>query len=152
MLNQDNSSLEQQVKTYLNADPFLRSADITVSADEGKITLEGVVDSEDERRKAGESVRSVAGVKSIDNQLRLRGQGSQSVGEYFDDAKITLAVKSKLMGESGLSSMHIHVETKDGIVELSGDVKNHEQISTAETIARQTDGVKKVVNRLIMAS
>lgn len=150
MQYQNDKDLAQKAETALASHPYLKSADISVHVDEGEVTLDGVVDSKDELDKANESVRSIPGVKSINNQLRLRGQGSQSIGEYLDDTMITAAVKAKLVGEKGLSSLKIHVTTNDGIVELSGEVDTQEHYRLAADTARNSEGVTQVMNKLTL--
>lgn len=145
-----NQSLENRVETALSANPDLRGADIKADYDEGHVTLKGIVETPVQRERALEVVRALAGVVSVTNELRLRGHGSQSVGEYMDDAMITAAVKAKLLGEKGLSSMKIHVETKDGIVVLSGDIDAAEHSRAAQLVASKVEGVVEVRNQLVI--
>lgn len=63
-----------------------------------------------------------------------------------DDSAITTKVKSKLAVDSQTSAIKIGVETKDGLVTLSGTVPTATEKNEAEKIARNTDGVKRVVN------
>ena len=83
------------------------------------------------------------------DRLRIDDDDAQSVGEYVDDALITAAVKGNLISEAGIKSLFISVETNQGVVTLSGDVKKPEQIPLAEYTAKMTKGVKRVDNRLI---
>ncbi len=146
----NRQSLEDRVESALSMAPELRGADIKADNDEGRITLKGIVDTPLQRERAPELARTLAGVSSVVNELRLRGEGSQSMGEYVDDAMITAGVKGKLLGEKGLSSLKIHVETKDGIVVLSGDVDTLDHAKTAERIALKADGVVEVRNQLVL--
>lgn len=72
----------------------------------------------------------------------------QTVGEYFDDATITTAVKGNILAEKGLSSFEISVKTTDGIVALTGATSSAESSELAGRVAKQTDGVRRVVNNL----
>ena len=74
----------------------------------------------------------------------------QTTGEYIDDSLITAAVKANILEEEGLSSLQIKVKTKDGVVTLSGKIDTAEHVKLAERVAAQTNGVKKVVNRLMV--
>lgn len=144
----DNMSLTDQVKSALRADLQLRDTDIDVKNDEGHITLKGVVDSPAQRQRVESMVRTMAGVTMVTNELRIRGQGSQSAGEYIDDAMITTSVKTRLLGEKGIASLKIHVETKDGIVMLTGSADTREHALLAERTAKMADGVVEVRNQL----
>lgn len=146
----DSKTLAKQVEDAIKADPQLRSADIDVKVDEGEVTLRGVVDNLAQQQRVLETVRAMPTVKFVENDLRIRGEGSQSAGEYFDDSMITASVKTKLLGEKGLSSLKIHVETKDGIVQLTGSTDTVAHSNLAESVAKTADGVKAVKNGLII--
>jgi osmotically-inducible protein OsmY len=64
----------------------------------------------------------------------------------LDDAGIAAKVKGKLAEDSQTSAIKIGVSTTDGVVTLSGTVPTGTEKTRAEQIARQTDGVKKVVD------
>ncbi|SBV91101.1 conserved exported hypothetical protein [uncultured delta proteobacterium] len=81
---------------------------------------------------------------------KATSEATQAVGEYVDDAAITAAVKSKFLAQKGLDSMDISVTTSDGVVLLSGGVEHEAQISLAERVAKEVNGVKKIVNNLIV--
>lgn len=72
------------------------------------------------------------------------GCNSQGV----DDTAITAKVKGKLAADSETSAMKISVETKDGVVTLTGTVDKDTEKNKAEQLARNTDGVKRVANNL----
>jgi hypothetical protein len=65
-----------------------------------------------------------------------------------DDGKITSDVQSKFSQDSGLSSKQLTVDSKDGIVSLSGTVDNQAQRDVAVRQATSVPGVKVVVNNL----
>lgn len=68
---------------------------------------------------------------------------------FVKDSAITTKIKSKLAAEHITSLGHIHVDTdKDGVVWLSGTARTQEAIDRAMSIARDTDGVRDVHNRL----
>ena len=69
-------------------------------------------------------------------------------GEALSDAAITSEVKTKFLAEPGVSGLNINVDTNNGVVTLSGNVKNKAEADKAMTIARDSKGVKRVVNKL----
>lgn len=75
---------------------------------------------------------------------------TQTAGEYFDDSVITTAVKSKILGEKGLSSLSINVVTKDGVVTLSGKIDTVAHSDLAVRVAKKVNGVTGVVNNLLV--
>lgn len=72
----------------------------------------------------------------------------QSIAGATANARITAAIKTKLIGEPGLSAFNINVDTTDGLVTLSGKVESHDQVARAVKLALETDGVHKVVSTL----
>lgn len=65
-----------------------------------------------------------------------------------DDTLITTKVKTALISETGIDSTKISVETDNGKVMLSGDVKSPDQRQRAEGLARKVTGVKEVDNKI----
>lgn len=72
----------------------------------------------------------------------IAGCSTQAV----NDSTLTAKVKSKLAADSETSATKISVETKDGVVTLSGTVPTGTEKTKAEQIARNTEGVKRVAN------
>ena len=67
---------------------------------------------------------------------------------YVTDAAITTAIKAKYLAEKDLDSMDIKVKTVHGVVTLRWQVMRPSQVGLAEKIARETDGARRVVNKL----
>jgi hyperosmotically inducible protein len=87
---------------------------------------------EDAAQKAGEKTKDAA-VKSKD---------------VTADASITAAVKTKLLGDTKVGGLKIDVDTKDNVVTLTGNVKSAAERDEAIRLAKNTTGVKSVVNKL----
>ena len=66
------------------------------------------------------------------------------------DGAITSKIKSKYLVEKNFKSFDVSVETKDGIVVLSGFVDNQATKSRAGQIAAGVKGVKSVSNGLVV--
>jgi hyperosmotically inducible periplasmic protein len=77
--------------------------------------------------------------------------GDKSAGATVDDAAITSKVKAKFVADSTVKAMDIHVNTYEGIVQLSGFANNRDEAARAEQIARETAGVKSVKNDIRLA-
>lgn len=73
---------------------------------------------------------------------------SAGPGNFIEDSGITAAIKAKFLKEASLNSLHLHVDTLDGEVTLSGVVSTPEQKQIAIDLARETRGVKKVIVKL----
>lgn len=70
----------------------------------------------------------------------------------MDDAGITAKVSAGLAKDSELSAIKIDVDTRNGIVTLTGPVKSASASERAETIARGVQGVNSVVNKLTVSA
>ena len=77
---------------------------------------------------------------------------AEKTGEVVTDAAITSAVKTKFLAESGVPGTTINVDTNNHVVTLTGTVKSKAEAQKAVTIARDTKGVKRVVNHLKVAA
>lgn len=73
-----------------------------------------------------------------------------STGEYVDDSVITTKVKSLLASDDFLKSFQISVETRKGVVQLSGFVDSQDAVNKAVQIAKSVGGVRSVKNSLIL--
>lgn len=69
-----------------------------------------------------------------------------------DDAKITSDVQSRFSQDSGLSTKQLGVQSANGVVTLSGTVDNAAQRDAASRQAAAVDGVKEVVNNLLVGA
>jgi osmotically-inducible protein OsmY len=74
----------------------------------------------------------------------------ESTGEYIDDSVITTKIKTKLATDDFLKSFQIGVESRKGIVQLSGFVNSQDAVDKAGKIASGVEGVKSVKNNLIV--
>ena len=87
------------------------------------------------------SIAAVAGIMGCASTAKTEG-----TGEYVDDTVITAKVKSAILGQPGLKSAEINVETFKGIVQLSGFVTSQDSVNLAMTTARGVKGVSSVKN------
>ena len=77
MNKQNNDQIISKVKEALTKSAEqIKGADIFVSAEGGRVTLKGVVDSNRERDKAVEIAKSVEGVTSVDEEFRIMADQS----------------------------------------------------------------------------
>lgn len=93
-------------------------------------------DVKDELARTGQVVR------------RKAKEAGQAIADATADARITGAIKSKLIANRDLSALSISVNTTAGVVTLSGTVPTTEDLSKAMLLAMETDGVKEVVSTL----
>jgi hyperosmotically inducible periplasmic protein len=89
--------------------------------------------------KAGAAV-ATAGEKA--------GDAAGKAVDATADAALTAKVKTKFLADNSIAGLKIDVNTKDNVVTLSGTVASAAEKRRAVEVARATEGVKKVVDRL----
>lgn len=97
-------------------------------------------------REAAREGREKAG----EGAARAR-EGADRAGDAMPDmgdVAITTQVKSKLLGDTNTPGLKIDVDTKDGVVTLTGTVPSAAEKQRAVELAKATDGVKSVVDRI----
>lgn len=87
----------------------------------------------------------VEGAKAVGHKTK---EGVSKTGEVITDGWITTRVHQRFVGEGLLKNSDINVETDKHVVTLKGTVTNAAGRRRARTIAIQTEGVRRVVNRL----
>ncbi|CAM3641851.1 MULTISPECIES: molecular chaperone OsmY [Rahnella] len=146
-----DSAITAKVKSALVDDKAIKSSDISVTTNAGVVTLSGFVGSQAEAEQAVAAATKVEGVKSVSDKLHTKDSKDQSVKGYAGDSATTASVKAKLLADDIVPSRNVKVETTDGVVQLSGAVKDQAQSDRAESVAKTVDGVKSVKNDLKVA-
>jgi len=142
-----DAEITSKVKAKLAADPELHNLmSVDVDTNERVVRLSGRVETDEQSREAEKLAAQTDGVIDVDNDLAI-GQ-SRTFGQSVDDSVITTKVKSKLAADGDINPFNIDVDTRNGIVTLTGRVNNTTEKKEAEQIAIGTDGVQKVENRL----
>ena len=81
-----------------------------------------------------------------DDVISAKREGN--IADATADARMTAAIKGKLVATRDLSALSISVNTTGGVVTLSGTVPAPEDISKAMLLAMDTDGVTEVISTL----
>ncbi|WP_421081484.1 molecular chaperone OsmY [Serratia fonticola] len=144
----DDSGITAKVKSALVDEKAIKSTDISVKTEKGVVTLSGFVATQAQAEQAVSVAGRVEGVKSVSDKLHVKDQATQSVKSYAGDTATTSELKAKLLADDIVPSRNVKVETTDGVVQLSGEVKTQAQSDRAESIAKAIDGVKSVKNDL----
>ena len=143
----DDSVVTSSIKSALLAEPNIKSFDFKVETRKGEVMLSGFVDNQAQLELATSLVRAVPGVKSIQNNVGIKGAAT-TVGNKVDDGIVTTKVKAALLGDAHGNSLAIAVVTRQGEVQLSGFVDNQAQIDRAVEVARGIEGVSRVSNEM----
>jgi osmotically-inducible protein OsmY len=128
-------------KTYLKDDS------IKTESKDGVVTLTGTVAEASHKSLAQDTVASLPGVKSVDNQLLVSGKQPAE----HSDMWISLKVKSALLFHRNVSATGTTVYVKNGIVTLQGEVSSLAEKELTTEYAKDVDNVKQVKNEMTIA-
>lgn len=131
------------------------SAKTQVFVTNGIVTLYGTASSQAEKDLTTEYARDVEGVKDVKNEMTVAtavattpAPDTQTLSEKIDDASITAQVKGALLLHRSTSALRTRVETRDGIVTLSGEAGSQAEKDLVTKLTRDVDGVKEVRNEM----
>ena len=128
-------------KTYLTEDS------IKIKAKEGAVTLTGSVAEASHKSLAEDTVESLPGVKSVDNQLKVKGGNHTEQSDGWVGTK----VKTTLLFHRNVRATKTDVNVKDGIVTLTGEASSMAQKELTTEYAQDVEGVKSVKNEMTVA-
>ena len=77
-------------------------------------------------------------------------RGQSTVGAYVDDKAIATSVKAKLVADKTVDAAAVNVDSLNGTVQLSGFAKSSAEKNQAGYIARNTSGVREVINNMVV--
>jgi hyperosmotically inducible periplasmic protein len=109
--------------------------------------------------EAGEAARGAADTIAgmVDNE-RVRQTGSQIAGQMakgaeragaaLEEARVTAKIKSKMALDDTLDASRINVDTSGTTVTVAGSVATRAQYERALQLARETQGVARVIDKL----
>jgi osmotically-inducible protein OsmY len=129
-------------KTYLKKDS------IKIESRNGVVTLTGTVWDPSDKSLAQDTVESLPGVKSVDNQLQISGTQPAE----HSDAWICAKVKTTLLFHRHVSGTGTTVYVKDGVVTLQGEANSLAQKELTSEYARDIDHVRDVRNEMTVAN
>jgi hyperosmotically inducible protein len=158
---QSDPGITTAVKAKLAADDAVKAYQIDVDTSDRVVTLTGTVDRTAAKEQAVTLARQTEGVRDVVDQITVSpqatpatgardraGETADRAGEVTTDASITTVVKSKFLADTTTSGLKIDVDTKGGVVSLEGTVASKAEANRAVSLARETNGVKRVINNL----
>jgi osmotically-inducible protein OsmY len=151
--------LMTKVKTTLLFHRSVSGIKTEVDVKDGIVTLRGEVDNQAQKDLTTEYAKDIEGVKDVKNEMTVakisketkeikETKETRTTGDKIDDASITALVKTTLLYHRSTSGLHTKVETKNGVVTLSGKAKNAAERDLATKLARDVNGVEDVNNKM----
>lgn len=139
---EDSAKASYVFKTYLKDDA------VKTVSDDGAVTLTGSVAYGFHKGLAQDTVAGLPGVKSVDNQLVVKGENPTENSDLW----LTQQVKSTLLFHRSVNSIATEVSTKNGVVLLGGEASSIAQKELTAEYAADVEGVKSVRNEMTVAT
>jgi osmotically-inducible protein OsmY len=137
-----DGDIADAVQRALQSHPMVPSAHLRVTAADGWIVLNGVVDWESQKRAAEDAVLLLTGVRGVENRIAVR----DPVGP--DPARLKRRVIHALVQRAEMDANGIEVDVVDGLVVLRGNVRGSADRHEIEQVAWSTPGTTFVENRI----
>ena len=138
-----DSAIAGAVANALEWDSAIPDGAVKATVRNGWVTLTGTVAWEYQRSEAERAARNLNGVRGISNAVLI--EPVASVGDI--KANIERAFKRS----AEIDAARVNVETRDGVVILSGTVHSLFERDEAARVAWAAPGVTKVDDRLVVA-
>lgn len=155
----EEALLEAKIKVALLEHLKKEALKVEVEVSGHTAVLSGVVSSRAHRSLAEQVALSVSGVDQVENRIELAeassggpvSRAARKVEQETADALLEAKIKARLLEAMGLAAFRVEVEATDGVVSLSGTVKEKEHKVLAGKIAKATPGVVELHNLLRVA-
>lgn len=115
---------------------------VNVTSYNTSVLVSGEAPTEEDRQAVIDLVKNVEKVTRVFDEMTIAAPSS--LLSRSADGVVTAKIKTKLIAEKDLSTLHIKVVTENGVTFLMGLV-SREEGDIATEIARRTGGVQKVV-------
>jgi len=125
-------------KTYLKDDA------VKTESHSGMVLLTGTVAEASHKSLAQETVELLPGVKTVDNQLLVKGESPAE----NSDGWLSLKVRNVLMFHRNVNATGTEVSTVGGNVTLRGEASSLAQKELTTEYAKDIEGVKAVTNEM----
>ncbi|HVY70635.1 MAG TPA: BON domain-containing protein [Verrucomicrobiae bacterium] len=128
-------------KTYLKDDS------IKTESRDGAVLLTGTVEDDFHSSLAQDTVEGLPGVKSVNNQLRVRRNRPAA----HTDSWLVVKVKSALLFHRNVSATGTEISVRQGVATLHGEASSAAQSELTAEYVRDVDGIKDVKNEMTIA-
>jgi hyperosmotically inducible protein len=145
--NDADDRIEKSFKDSYTHRTQLRDSDVSVDSENGVVTIKGSVQNSEQKRLAEDTVRSLPGVTTVVNELKVKSDPKESSDEW-----IALKVRSSLLYHRNVSMTDTDVRVNNGNVVLTGTAESAAEKSLAGEYAADIKGVKNVDNQITVVA
>lgn len=143
-----NEALKNEVQHALKQEPLLYATEIWVNANDGIVTLEGIVNNFAKKKEAERAAKGVHGVKTVLAKI------SVSYGENYknNDKELKLAILETLINYDECLKDKLSITVENGWVTLAGELHlNFQKEKVVEAIENLT-GIMGIINNIRVRS
>lgn len=151
LVDRPDAAIVEDIQNRLRVDAAIASGLITVSIDDGEVTLAGGVRSAAERRRVEEQVWTVPGVRAVENNIDVQWWRADEVADWPDpwtDGLIREAIEEALRRNPRVDAAEIATTVRERVAVLMGTVDTLRAKRAAEAEAQNVLGVRSVRSRL----
>lgn len=142
-----NEQLQKDVEDAIKWEPLLHAAEIGVIAEDGVVTLTGIVDNYIKKMEAEAATKQVSGVRAIVEKIEVNFGDRLTIKT---DIEIANEVLHGLQWNWDVPNEKVKVKVENGWVTLEGELQwNHEKEAATRSVNNQI-GVKGVTNNIII--
>lgn len=142
-----DSIISSKIKALYQQSPLLSTTQITVETNNQHVILTGTVNTNSQYEQAvslAHSVPYVADVNAANLKVLERNDNATSTDAYITAKVRSLFMQAQLFGDKPVEYWPVKIETKDGVVYLSGVVETQEQLVHIVRITQSIAGIKSV--------
>ncbi len=172
-----DSWITMKVHSQFVPEDALEDSDIDVETNAGVVTLTGTVPTAAGKTRAVAIAKATDGVTRVTDRLRIAPEDAEDLpaaaagaagatgaaaregaretreagrraGSNVSDGWLTSKIYAQFITEDALEDSDIDVETERGVVTLTGTAPTKAGATRAEQIAKMTDGVQSVSNKI----
>jgi len=141
----DDGVIVAKINLEYSKDKLLNPFKIDVSSHDGYVTLQGKVKTDTQYSRAVMIAQAVQGVKDVSAEQLKVSNSLQPIKDTLITAKIKgKIIRANILGGKDVNYWTVKVETKNGLVFLSGTVDNQKQKNELIKLAQSVVGTKAV--------
>lgn len=140
-----DATITTKVKSAFLRSAVLKKTKISVATTNHEVNLSGTLATDQEYGEAVTLADSIDGVTNVNaDNLKVTASSSPIHDTYITGMVKGSFIREKLFGDKEIAVWPVSVETKDGVVYLTGEVDTTQERDNALSIAQKVPNVKSV--------
>jgi len=145
METSNDQNLKRRIIEQLLWNDNINANEVDVEVKEGNIKLTGLVPNYTAKLSATHNCSKVAGVKKVENFLRIQFPPAETLPE---NSQVALNLRNLIFRKSKINTDDVHLDVDSRVATFTGTVASYSEKYLLETIANSVHGVLGVNNFL----